>query len=131
MSTVLSETASQISDYAIIVNPNDNVAVVKKQTPPGLNVVLPDGRSLCVSATVPPGHRFAIRDIPADEFVRQYGQPIGTSLGIKEGDGISHDNMSDEVPVVRDLVENLSTPAPSYIPEAERATFMGFRRRDG
>jgi altronate hydrolase len=131
MSTVLSEAASQISDYAIIVNPNDNVAVVKKETVPGLDVVLPDGRGLCVKETVPPGHRFAIRDIPAGEFVRQYGQPIGTSLGVKEGDRISHDNMSDDVPIVRDLVENLSTPAPNYLPEDERATFMGFRRRDG
>jgi altronate hydrolase len=131
MSIVLSEAASQIGDYAIIVNPNDNVAVVKKQTSPGLEVVLPDGRNLCVREAVPPGHRFATREIPAGEFVRQYGQPIGTSLGIKEGDLISHDNMSDAVPIVRDLVEGLSTPPPSYIPEDERATFMGFRRRDG
>jgi altronate hydrolase len=131
MSTVLSEAASQISDYAIIVNPNDNVAVVKKEISPGQDVSLPDGRSLCIAASVLPGHRFATRDIPAGEFVRQYGQPIGTSLGIREGDRISHDNMSDDVPIIRDLVEGLSTPPPSYIPEDERATFMGFRRRDG
>src|SRR6185503_709315 len=131
MSTVLSEPASQISDYAIIVNPNDNVAVVKKQTSSGLEVTLPDGRSLCIRATVPPGHRFATRDIPAGEFVRQYGQPIGTSLGMKEGDRVSHDNMADAVPVVRELCEDLSTPPPAYIPVDQRATFMGFRRRDG
>jgi len=131
MSTVFSEAASRISDYAIIVNPNDNVAVVKKQTSSGLEVTLPDGRNLCIRATVPPGHRFAIRDIPAGEFVRQYGQPIGTSLGMQEGDRVSHDNMADAVPVVRDLCEDLLTPPPAYIPEAQRATFMGFRRRDG
>jgi len=131
MSTVLSEAASQISDYAIIVNPNDDVAVVKKQTSSGLELTLPDGRNLCVRATVPPGHRFAIRDIPAGEFVRQYGQPIGTSLGVKEGDRLSHDNMSDAVPIVRELCEDLSTPPPDYFPEDKRATFMGFRRRDG
>src|SRR6266436_3724241 len=131
MSTVLSGAASRISEYAIIVNPNDNVAVVKKQTSADLELVLPDGRRLCVTESVLAGHRFATRDIPAGEFVRQYGQPIGTSLGVKEGDRISHDNMSDDVPVVRDLVEDLSTPPPSYIPEDERATFMGFRRRDG
>jgi altronate hydrolase len=131
MSTVLSETASQISDYAIIVNPNDNVAVVKEQTSSGLEVTLPDGRILCIRATVPPGHRFAICDIPAGEFVRQYGQPIGTSLGMREGERVSHDNMADAVPVMRDLCEDLSTPPPAYIPEEQRATFMGFRRRDG
>jgi altronate hydrolase len=33
--------------------------------------------------------------------------------------------------VVRDLDPNLSTPPPTYIPEAERRTFRGFRRADG
>src|SRR5260370_15270488 len=39
--------------------------------------------------------------------------------------------MSNEVPIVRDLPENLHAPPPDYIPEAERATFMGYRRPDG
>ncbi|HYJ86299.1 MAG TPA: altronate dehydratase family protein [Pyrinomonadaceae bacterium] len=129
MSTLLQ--ASRISDYAIIVDPKDNVAVVKNETAPGLEVILPDGRSMTVKAAVPPGHRFATREIPTGEFVLQYGQPIGTSLGIAEGELISHDNMSNEVPVVRNLPEQLKTPPPNYIPEAERATFMGYRRPDG
>ncbi|HEX8889413.1 MAG TPA: UxaA family hydrolase [Pyrinomonadaceae bacterium] len=120
-----------ISEYAIIVDPKDNLAVVKQQTAPGLELTLPTGRVIRVNAIVPPGHRFATRDIPEGEFVLQYGQPIGTSLGIKEGDYISHDNMSDDVPVVRDLPEDLHTPPPDYVPVSERATFMGFRRPDG
>ncbi|HYJ45659.1 MAG TPA: altronate dehydratase family protein [Pyrinomonadaceae bacterium] len=120
-----------ISEYAIIVDPRDNLAVVKQETAPGLELTLPTGRVLRVNARVPPGHRFATRDISAGEFVLQYGQPIGTSLGIKEGDYISHDNMSDDVPVVRDLPEDLHTPPPDYISVSERATFMGFRRPDG
>jgi altronate hydrolase len=123
--------AAPISDYAIIVDPRDNLAVVKRETQPGLEVTLPGVNLIRVTARVPPGHRFATRDIPAGHFVLQYGQPIGTSLGIKEGDYISHDNMSDDVPVVRDLPEDLYTPPPDYIPESERATFMGFRRADG
>lgn len=131
MSIALSEVASPISDFAIIVNSLDNVAVVKKETSPGLEVELPDGRSVRVRATVPAGHRFATRDIPVGEFVRQYGNPIGTSLGIREGEYVSHENMTDDVPLVRDLVEDLNTPAPAYLPEEERVTFQGFRRRDG
>src|SRR4030095_11417644 len=80
---------------------------------------------------VTPGHRFATYDIPAGEFVRQYGQPIRTSLGIEAGEWITHDNMTDDVPVVRDLPENIENPAPNYFPESEIATFMGFRRPDG
>ena len=125
------ETAALISEYAIIVDPNDNVAVVKTETTPNLHVALPDGRTIKVKDAVPPGHRFATREIPAGEFVRQYNQPIGTSLGIEEGEWITHENMSNDVPVVRDLPEDLHTPAPDYIPVEERATFMGFRRPDG
>ncbi len=123
--------AQPVSEYAIIVSPEDNLAVVKRETAPGLELALPGGRVIRVAAAVPPGHRFATRDIPAGEFVLQYGQPIGTSLGIGEGDYISHANMTDDVPVVRDLPEDLHTPPPDYLPVSERATFMGFRRPDG
>jgi altronate hydrolase len=131
MSTTYITEAAPISEYAIVVDPRDNLAVVKVETRPDLDLALADDRIIRVSDIVPPGHRFATRDIPPGEFVRQYGQPIGTSLGIKEGEYITHDNMSDEVPVVRDLPEDLSTPPPDYLPESERATFMGFRRADG
>lgn len=123
--------ASPIKDYAIIVDPKDNVAVVKKHTHPGLEVALGDARIIRVNAAVMPGHRFATRAIPVGEFVLQYGQPIGTSLGIQEGDRISHDNMSNDVPIVRDLPDDLYVSPPDYIPEEERAQFSGFRRPDG
>src|SRR6266542_1256925 len=131
MSSTQIPQASLISDYAIIVDDADNVAVVKTETSPGLELSLPDGRVVVARAVVPPGHRFATRDIPTGDFVLQFGQPIGTSLGIKQGEQITHDNMTNEVPIVRDLPEDLHTPAPEYIPETERPTFMGFRRPDG
>jgi altronate hydrolase len=125
------DKAAAISDFAIIVNAEDNVAVVKNETSDGLAVALPDGEIIVVEKAVPPGHRFAICEIPAGEFVRQYGQPIGTSLGIEPGEWVTHDNMTDDVPVVRDLPEDLHTPAPEYFSLDETATFMGFRRPDG
>jgi altronate hydrolase len=125
------QPAVPISDYAIIVNPGDNVAVVKNETAAGLIVLLPDQKLLTVKQAVPPGHRFATRDIPAGDFVRQYGQPIGTSLGIEKGEWITHDNMSNDVPIVRDLPEDIYNPAPDYFRPEEVGTFMGFRRNDG
>src|SRR5918993_3415236 len=87
------------------------------------------------STQAPPIGDYAIivssEDNLAVEFVLQYGHPIGTSLGIREGDYISHGNMTDDVPVVRDLPADLRNPAPDYIPVSERATFKGFRRPDG
>ncbi|HEV2765952.1 MAG TPA: UxaA family hydrolase [Pyrinomonadaceae bacterium] len=123
--------APPLSAYAVVVDAGDNLAVVKSETRAGLEVALPSGRVVRVRARVTPGHRFATRDIPAGEFVLQYGQPVGTSLGIREGEYITHDNMTDDVPIVRDLPEDLHNPPPAYLPADERATFRGFRRPDG
>lgn len=125
------KTASAISEYAIIVDKADNVAVVKNETEDGLTLVLPAGETVILGKAVPPGHRFAIREIQPGEFVRQYGQPIGTSLGIGKGEWVTHENMSDDVPVVRNLPDDLYTPAPDYFEIDEIGTFRGFRRADG
>src|SRR5687768_11287235 len=131
MSPTETQTGAPISEYAIVVDPADNVAVVKRETYSDLEVMLSDGRLLRLIGAVPPGHRFATRDISAGTFVLQFGQPIGTSLGIQAGEQITHENMTNDVPIVRDLANNLETAPPDYLPEAERATFMGFRRADG
>src|SRR5882724_11357983 len=120
-----------ISDWAIVVNPSDNVAVVKSEFLAGTEIELSDGRIVKIITTVPPGHRFATGTIPNGEFVRQYGQPMGTSRGIPEGDWVNHDNMSNDVPMVRDLPDDLHTPAPDYFTPSESGTFLGFRRPDG
>jgi altronate hydrolase len=124
-------TAARVGDYAIIVNPQDNVAVVKREVVAGATLQLADGTTLTVTGTVRPGHRFATQAIPEGALVRQYGQPIGTSRGIAAGEPVTQQNMSNDVPVVRDVPEDLHTPAPEYFPASEIATFQGFRRADG
>ncbi len=124
-------SARPLRDCAIIVHPADNVAVVKDLLASGDVVALPSGERIVIRGEVTPGHRFATRAIPAGRFVLQYSHPIGTSKGIVAGDPISHDNMSDEVPVVRDVPSDLSNSAPAYFPAGERRTFRGFRRPDG
>ena len=66
------QSAVPISEYAIIVNPDDNVAVVKNETRGGLVVALPDDGYVTIKSSIAPGHRFATRDVAAGEFVRQY-----------------------------------------------------------
>jgi altronate hydrolase len=122
---------ASISNYAVVVNPADNVAVAKCPIDADTLVEMPDGRAIRVTANVTRGNRFATMSIPAGDFVVQYGEPIGTSLSIDEGDAVSHANMSDEVPVRRDLPADLHNAPPSYIAPDEIATFMGFRRPDG
>jgi altronate hydrolase len=120
-----------IADCAIIVSDRDNVAVVKNPIVAGTSVAMPDGRVVTITGPVNPGHRFATCAVPAGQFLLQYGQPIGTSLGIVQGEPISHANMTNDVPVVRELPENLSTPPPDYFRADQRPTFPGFRRSDG
>ena len=131
MSSIELPRTAAVGEYAIIVDPNDNVAVVKKSTFAGLEVMLPGSAIVQLRGAVPPGHRFATRAIPAGEFVLQFGQPIGTSLGIEAGEQITHGNMTNDVPIVRDLPETLHTAAPDYLSIDERGTFMGYKRPDG
>lgn len=119
-----------LHDFAVVVNPADNVAVVKTAVDAGLTLDA-GGHPLTLTGAVTPGHRFATRAIPDGEFVLQYGQPIGTSRGIAEGDPITLRNMSNDVPVVRDLPADLVTPAPDFFPADQVGTWQGYRRSDG
>jgi altronate hydrolase len=120
-----------LSDFAVIVDPADNVAVVKTAVDAGLTLEAPGARTVTLTGAVTPGHRFATRAIPEGAFVLQYGQPIGTSRGIAEGDPITLRNMSNEVPVVRDLPADLHIAPPDYFPASQVGTWQGFRRPDG
>src|ERR1044072_5495094 len=123
------QTVSLLSEF--VVDPKDNVAVVKKATSAGLEVLLPDESVIEILGEISPGHRFATSDIAAGQFVLQFGHPIGTSLGIKRGEQNTHANMTDDAPIVRELPESLHTASPDYLPVSERGTFMGYRRPDG
>jgi altronate hydrolase len=124
-------SAAPLAAFAIVVNPADNVAVAKTEIGPGITLRLSEGREITTRGTVTPGHRFATRALAAGELVLQYGQPIGTSRGMAEGDPVTPESMSNDVPVVRDLPAAFVTEPPRYVPEAERRSFMGFRRANG
>ena len=128
--TTTTPSAAPLSTFAIRVDARDNVAVARVTVPPGTRVEC-DGTVVEVTDAITPGHRFALVPIPAGDFVRQYGQPIGTSRGVAAGALISRENMSNDVPVVRDLDPALQNPPPDYVDEARRATFMGYHRPDG
>lgn len=123
-------TRIDFNQYAIRVSPSDNVAVVKKTVPAG-SVVEWNGNEIVLATAIEVGHRFAIRDILEGDLVLQYAQPIGTSKGIRAGDAVSHANMSDDVPVIRSVGEDLYNASPDYVPESQRPFFAGYVRPDG
>ncbi|MDE0960050.1 MAG: altronate dehydratase family protein [Planctomycetota bacterium] len=120
-----------LSHHAIQVHPDDNVAVIKFGIEAGTHIAMPGRDPLIVTGIPTAGHRFALVEIPADEPVIQYGQPIGKSRGITAGQVVTPSNMSNDVPVVRMIPDQLSTPEPQYFSESEIPTFQGFRRPDG
>jgi len=131
MQSVSDQTATKLDEVAITVHPQDNVAVVRHGLEAATSILMHDGSLARVKDAIPPGHRIATRPIPQGEYVLQYGQPIGTSLGIERGDRIDHANMSNLVPIHREVQESQRVAAPEYVRPEAVETFEGFVRKDG
>jgi galactarate dehydratase len=112
----------------IRMHPDDNVAVARVTMDPAAMPVA-DGTPL--GERVGQGHKVALRDIAEGEPVLKYGQTIGfASRAIRVG---SHVHTHNLAMAELDLVHEFCAGArePDFVPEAERATFLGYRRPDG
>ena len=128
----------RLYERAIIVNPEkDDVAVAKEFIPAHTTLsmeALPGQANgdlaLTIRADVAPGHRFAIREVPAGAWVRQYGQPFARSRGLRPGDPVNDLTVESEVPQVG--AEEIEMELP-HLPrwEGPEPTFQGFHRPDG
>ena len=106
--------------------PTDNLVVAVDAIAPGTPL-----HGVTSAARVPKGHKMAIAAIADGEPVRKFGQIIGFAHGaIAPGDHI-HTHNCDFKAFARDyhFAEDAKPWAP--LPEAERATFRGYRRPDG
>ena len=65
------------TSVAVLLHPDDEVAVAKVSLLPGTQLILNDGSVLRVSQMVPMGHKVALVDVPYDGVVHKYGQIIG------------------------------------------------------
>ena len=104
----------------------DNVVTVIRATEAGAAV-----ENTVTTGLVPRGHKVATADIPAGAPVRKYAQVIGYAASdIRAGDHVhTHNlefrNVDAEYEFSTDIRE------PVMVAEAERDTFMGFRRANG
>ena len=106
---------------------DDNVAVAMGPLKRGS--VLPDG--IIVLADVPMMHKVATSPIPAGALVIKYGHTIGcASRDIAPGDHV-HIHNCGMVDNDRVALAGSSVTETATVPEAERATFEGYRRSDG
>ena len=121
-----------IADVTVRLNPNDDVVIAKVPLLPK-TVLTGEGADITISQMVPPGHKVATRMIARGEPVHRYGQIIGfASQDILPGQHVHTQNLEvhqGELELDYGFSENV-IPV-DYVPEAERRTFMGFRRADG
>lgn len=109
------------------LHPQDNVVVARTQLFSG--VVIPGAVTL--KQRVPMGHKVATTTIAAGEPIRKYGQIIGfASADIALGEHVHNHNV-----VMKDFGRDYAIGSEKrnapIIPEAERATFQGYRRANG
>jgi altronate hydrolase len=116
---------------ALVLSPADNVAVALDNLASGIEVQ----PGLVTSQRIAKGHKLAIAPIGAGEPVRKFGQIIGfASVPIAPGEWIHEHNcgMGKEGGAFsRDYDFGAGVVPVDFVPEAERATFEGYRRSNG
>jgi altronate hydrolase len=107
---------------------NDNVLIARQ--PLALGQTLPEF-GLRLKAQVPAGHKIAARRIAAGEAVKKFDTVIGKATrDIAPGEHVHAHNLElSEQDLDPAFGEDLRPVA--YVPEAERARFMGIVRPDG
>src|SRR5260370_42534030 len=110
-----------ITDVAILLKREDDVAIAKKEIAAG--TILEDaGGRIKVRQDIKPGHKVARRARRTGETVRRYGQPIGfATVDIAVGDHVHTQNVA-----VGDLKHQYEVgtdvpPAAFYPPQAMRS----------
>jgi altronate hydrolase len=114
----------------IRLHDTDNVLIAKAQLSLGQQIDI-GGATVRLRAQVPAGHKVAASAIAQGEPVRKYDTIIGfASRDIEAGEHV-HSHNIELREYERDPGFGLDVRPVDYVPEAERATFMGIVRPDG
>jgi len=134
-------SAVEFGTVAVLLNPEDNIAVAKTTLQAGATLTRASLPTLTVAQLVPSGHKFAVREIKLGEIVRRYGWFIGyATRDIQAGEHVHVHNLGmgvelrDEAAlesVGQDYDYSVDYKPVEYVPEAQRRTFMGYKRGAG
>jgi len=114
----------------IRLNGADNVLIAREALSLGRQVQLGD-TVVRMRAQVPAGHKIAARAIARGEAIRKYDTVIGRAArDIEAGDHV-HTHNIELLDFERDPGFGLDVRPVDYVPQAERASFMGIVRPDG
>jgi altronate hydrolase len=121
--------AAPLSDYAVHLRPQDNIAVARRAIPAGTELAV-DGSLVKLPAAIKMGHKFAVRPVKEGDAISKFGQVIGfASRNLAPGEHVHVHNVklgSFE----RDYAHATQVPAP-LPPPAQYRSFMGFDRGTG
>jgi altronate hydrolase len=120
--------AKRITGPVIRLHPADNVVVARVEV--GIGTPVPSEGLTC-RAQVPAGHKIAARAIKAGEPILKYNVCIGfAATDIAPGSYVHSHNVEFRA-YDRDYAHGKEYVPTAMVPEAERATFEGYRRSDG
>src|SRR5262249_38525633 len=120
--------AVPLSQVAVPLRPEDNIAVAARNLPAGLEVQS-NGHPLTLARRVGLGHKVALRDIRQGEAVYKYGQIIGfASEDIPAGGHVHVHNLRADA-FERDYAFCRDCPPPPSKPDEHRF-FQGYDRVD-
>lgn len=112
----------------IRLHENDNVVVARVAIASGASL---NGEGLLANADIPAGHKVATRPIPQGGPITKFNQTIAfASTDIAPGDHV-HIHNAAYGKFARSSEACVDARPTAYFPEAERATFQGYRRPDG
>jgi altronate hydrolase len=110
----------------IRLHADDNVVVAVDQVPAGALV-----QGVTAVERVPRGHKMASAPIATGAPVRKFGQIIGfAAKPVAPGEWV-HEHNVEMHDFARDYRFAEAAPKVDILPEEKRATFEGFRRKDG
>lgn len=115
-----------LSDFAVHLRPQDNIAVASKPIPEGTTLAF-NGRTVTPPTGIKMGHKFAVVPVKEGDPILKFGQIIGFAnkpIGI--GEHVHVHNISAGK-FERDYAFGVDCPAPLPAP-AEFRTFLGFDR---
>lgn len=120
-----------LDKVAVLLHPEDDVAIAKAQLAPGTVLMLSEGIDVRVRQAIPSGHKVALRAVPAGQPIRRYGQIIGVAIrAVEPGEHVHSHNLAIQ-DVGRDYGFCEGWEPVELVPEPLRSSFLGFRRPDG
>ncbi|HEY5911993.1 MAG TPA: altronate dehydratase family protein [Verrucomicrobiae bacterium] len=115
---------------ALVLNPADNVAVLKKPAQTG-DLLTSPSRTVPIAQDIPAGHKIALTEISEGASVCKYGQLIGVAAAaISPGEHVHTHNLSlGSIP--HDCQVSTDSPEVNFYPRDSMRFFQGYARSGG